>query len=105
MNTLQVTKQQRIISIREFIKELSAITSRPKEKMYTLVKNGRKVGTYIPDQYEDEILTERYFSPEPHEEKLYKSLFDTYNEIAFKGGPKDLSKQIDKVVYGIEEGK
>ena len=32
-------------------------------------------------------------------EKKYKSIFDAYNEIKFKGG-KQLSKEIDEVVYG-----
>ena len=32
-------------------------------------------------------------------EKKYKSLFDAYEEIKFKGG-KQLSKKIDEVVYG-----
>jgi hypothetical protein len=32
-------------------------------------------------------------------EKKYKSMFDVYEKVKFKGG-KDLSKQIDEVVYG-----
>lgn len=32
-------------------------------------------------------------------EKKYKSLFDAYEELKFKGG-KQLSKEIDEVVYG-----
>ncbi|MFH2105804.1 MAG: hypothetical protein ABII22_00965 [Candidatus Micrarchaeota archaeon] len=32
--------------------------------------------------------------------KKYKSFFDTYDRIAFRSGEKDLSKNIDKILYG-----
>lgn len=32
-------------------------------------------------------------------EKKYKSIFDAYGKVKFKGG-KDLSRKIDEVVYG-----
>lgn len=57
MNLATLLKQQEIISIRAFIQQLSKITSHPTSRVYTLVKNGRKVGTYIPRQYEDEFFS------------------------------------------------
>ncbi len=103
MNTLQILTQQRIISIREFIKNLSNITDHPKDKVYTVVKNGERVGVFIPRKYEEEMFAERYFSPEPNEEKLYESLFDTYKDVAFTGGPKNISQHVDRYVYGAED--
>ncbi len=32
-------------------------------------------------------------------EKKYKSIFDTYDKVKFKGGP-SLSQDIDKILYG-----
>lgn len=101
MNTLQVTNQQYIISIREFIKNLSRITDRPKEKIYTLVKNGKKVGTFIPVEYEDEVFAQKYI--EVKRKGTVKSIFDHYKEISFTGGPKDLSLNMDKYLYGANK--
>ena len=96
MNTLTALKQQEIISIREFIHQLSKITDFPKQKIYTLVKNGRKVGTYIPAKYEDEVFSIGL----KMEKKKYHSLFDNYKQMAFTGGDPNLSQKIDQILYG-----
>jgi hypothetical protein len=37
---------------------------------------------------------------EGQQKKKYKSFFDLYDKIAFRSGEKDLSKNIDKILYG-----
>ena len=37
---------------------------------------------------------------EKNKEKKYKSIFDAYDQIKFKGG-KQLSKKIDEIVYEV----
>jgi len=96
MNITTFLKQQEIISVREFVHNFSKITSQPKRKMYTVVKNGKKVGTYTPVEYEDEYFTNL---TEPVEEpKKYSSFFDNYDKMAFNGPP-DLSQRIDEILY------
>ena len=101
MNTLEVLQQQEIISIREFIKNLSKITSKPKKKVYTLVKNGKIAGFYIPHEFKDEILADMYFAEE-QEEKKYDSILARHEDIAFSGGDPNLAMNIDKILYGAE---
>jgi non-homologous end joining protein Ku len=99
MNIKTFLQQQEIISVREFVHNFSKITSKPKRKMYTIVKNGKKVGTYTPIEYEDEYFTglEEMIEEEP---KKYNSLFDNYDKIAFKTGDPLLSQKIDDILYG-----
>lgn len=101
MNTLDILQQQEIISIREFIKNLSQITSNPKKKIYTVVKNGKIAGFYIPQEFKDELLADMYF-PEEQEEKKYDSILARHKEIAFSGGDPNLAMNIDKILYGAE---
>lgn len=98
MNILQVLHEQKVISVRDFIYQLSSITKNPKSKIYTLTKNGKKVGTFIPEKFEDEVFANDMI--EPTHDIRYHSLFDSYDEIAFTSGPKDLSTRIDEVLYG-----
>ena len=96
MNSWQALKDQKIVSIREFSKNMSKITSSPTHKLYTIVKNGKEVGTFIPTKYEDEFLP-----PEAKEKpKKYNSLFDNYENMVIEGGDPDLSKKIDQILYG-----
>lgn len=96
MNMLKLLQKQKIISVRDFIRQFSKMTSEPENKIYTIVKNGKKVGIFIPEKYEDEIFD----MPEMYQkEKKYKSLFTNYHKIAFKG-PKNLSQNIDRILYG-----
>lgn len=97
MNTLLALQQQKIVSIRDFTRNMSSITSKPKYKIYTVVKNGQKVGTFIPEKFEREVWPEYCGEGE---EKKYKSLFDNYDKIAFKGGDPNLSMKIDQILYG-----
>ncbi len=99
MNLVNILQRQEIISIREFIKNLSKITSNPKKKVYTLVKNGKEVGFYIPSKYKDEVFADQFIPSQ--EEKKYKSLLDGIDTVSFKGDP-DLSQKIDEIVYGRE---
>jgi len=96
MNTLSILKNQKIISIREFSRNMSKITKSPTHKLYTLVKNGKKVGTYIPEKYEHEMLPPEAFE----EEKEYDSLFDNYENMVVKGGDPMLSQKVDEILYG-----
>jgi len=98
MNTLTALKEQKIISIREFMRNMSKITSKPEHKIYTLVKNGKKVGTYIPEEYENYIWPEQDYGV--GEEKEYDSLFDNYKNMVVKGGDPHLSQKIDQILYG-----
>lgn len=100
MNLATLLKQQEIISIRAFIQQLSKITSHPTSKIYTLVKNGKKVGTYIPEQYEDEFIVP---IDQPREvPQRYTSFFDNYDKIAFSTNDPHLSQQIDQILYGAK---
>lgn len=98
MNLATLLKQQEIISIRDFIQKLSKITNHPTSKVYTLVKNGKKVGTYIPEQYEDEWL---WPTDQPQAKPYqYTSFFDDYDKIAFSSDDQQLSQHIDQILYG-----
>lgn len=97
MNTLLALKKQKIISIRDFMHNMSKITSSPTHVVYTVVKNGKKVGIYIPEKYEDEIWPE--YRGEAQEKK-YHSLFDNYEQMVIKGGDPHLSQKIEKILYG-----
>lgn len=83
------------------MRNLSKITSKPKSKIYTLVKNGKKVGTYVPEKYEEEVYGHRFIAVSDKEPK-YTSFFDNYEKIAFSGGDPNLSQNIDKILYGID---
>lgn len=98
MNITTFLKQQEIISVREFVHNFSKITTYPKRRLYTVVKNGKKVGTYIPERFEDEFYTN--LTPPPEEEKKYTSFFDNYDKIAFTSNDPNLSQHIDDILYG-----
>ena len=97
MNTIGTFLQdQRIISVREFMQNFSKINNQPTSKLYTVVKNGQKTGTYVPEQFETEV-----FAPVWHaEERKYKSLFANYDKIAASTGDPNLSQKVDEIVYG-----
>ncbi|MFA5995164.1 MAG: hypothetical protein WCW27_01505 [Patescibacteria group bacterium] len=101
MNLATLSQEQTIISIREFIRNLSKITSKPASKIYTVVKNGKKVGTYIPEESEKEIFTAYLPYMQEAQEKKYNSFFDDYDKICYSGDP-NLSQMVDEVVYGIK---
>lgn len=98
MNMFQILQKQEVISIRDFMRRLSEITEKPTSPVYTITKNGKKVGTYIPEKNESEIFNEIPLLEE--DEKIYTSVFDRYDEIKFEGGPPDLSMRIDEMLYG-----
>lgn len=86
-----------VIQLHKFVHNFSKITTKPKRKMYTVVKNGKKVGTYMPVEYEEEYFTNL---EEPVEEpKKYASLFDNYDKMVFQGPP-DQSQKMDEILYG-----
>lgn len=101
MNLATLLKEQEIISIRDFIQQLSKITSHPTHKIYTLVKNGKKVGTYIPEEYEEYVWPDDPMGDDAP--KIYDSLFANYDKIAFKSGDPNLSMKIDDILYGQNE--
>jgi hypothetical protein len=106
MNMLQILRKQHVLSIREFIHTLAMITSLPKNKkspVYTITKNGKHVGTFIPAEYQEEVLDTRYISD--NREKKYHSLFDRFDELAFSGDDPNLSMNIDHYVYGTKKKK
>ena len=97
MNTLLALRQQKIVSIRDFMRNMSSITSKPKYKIYTLVKNGKKVGTFIPEKFEHDVWPEYCGEGET---KKYQSLFDNYENMVIEGGDPNLSLKIDEILYG-----
>jgi hypothetical protein len=96
MNLATLLKYQQIISIRDFIHNLSQITKQPTSKIYTVVKNGKKVGTYVPEQFEHEVFMEAF----PMGERKYKSFFDDFDKLSFSTDDPYLSQKVDEVVYG-----
>lgn len=97
MNLATLLKQQEIIPIRDFIHRLSQITNHPTSKIYTLVKNGKKVGTYIPEEFEEELLVPMW---DQSKQPRYTSFFDAYDKIAFTSDDPHLSQHIDQILYG-----
>jgi hypothetical protein len=43
------------------------------------------------------LLVQEHLAEKPT--KKYKSIFDTYDKIAFKSGEDDISKNVDKILY------
>lgn len=97
MNTIGTFLQdQRIISVREFMQSFSKINDQPTSKLYTVVKNGQKTGTYVPKQFEAEVFAPVWYTGQ----HKYNSLLANYDKIAFSTGDPDLSQKIDDIVYG-----
>ncbi|MBU0731696.1 type II toxin-antitoxin system Phd/YefM family antitoxin [Patescibacteria group bacterium] len=55
MNKIQILKDQKIISSREFRKNLSKIIEKPDALFYHVTKNGKSVGLFIPEKNWDEF--------------------------------------------------
>ncbi len=79
-------QQNDIISTRDFMRGFSRIANRPQYDAYTIVQHGKPVGTYMP-------LREA-------KKKKYLTLQDL-EKARFRSGKKNLSRQIDRIVYGI----
>lgn len=80
-------RQDDVLSTRDFMRDFSRITHTPKHSAYTIVRHGRPIGTYIPSRSIGR--------------KKYMTLKDL-EKVRFRSGEKDLSKKIDRIVYGIE---
>ena len=46
------------------------------------------------------VLVQEHLKEKEQQKKKYKSIFDTYDRIAFRSGDPNLSKSIDKILYG-----
>lgn len=98
MNLIQtITKNQRVISIRDFSRNLAAITNKPESKVYTIVKNGEEVGMYIPKKYAHEVIVDYDVIAE---QQSKHSSFEDLQKMAIHSGEKNLSKRIDEIIYG-----
>lgn len=94
MSIPAILQFQHIISIRDFVRSIAKITDQPDSKMYTIVKNGKEVGMYVPKQYKEEMLEGWQYQP-----KKYHSLFANYDKIAGYTGDPTLSQTMDKLLY------
>lgn len=101
MNLIQtITKNQRVISIRDFSRNLAAITDKPENKVYTIVKNGEEVGMYIPKKYAQEVIVD-YDVIAEQKQKKYTGL-EELTKYAIHSGEKNLSQRVDEILYGQE---
>lgn len=100
-------KQKSIIGTRDFIRDFSNISNKPKSKKYIIVKYGEPIGTFTPwqDEEESEWWKSLENAPEAKEAKE-----DDKKRITLKdlekyrfSGPKDLSQRVDEIVYGVKK--
>ncbi len=100
MNLIQIiANNQEVISIRDFGRNLAHITDKPKSKVYTIVKNGKTVGRYVPEKYATDVFVDYDMIAEQRQK--YTGI-EELEKHAIASGEKHLSQRVDEILYGAQ---
>ncbi len=92
---MKYTEKQRLITTREFLRDFSDLTQKSSNTQYTIIRYGKPIGLFTPYSADD-------VCPPPlvQERKKRVTLADL-EKLRFRSGEKNLSTQIDEIVYGV----
>lgn len=85
-------EKNNVVGTREFLREFNAFAKRSPSQRYTILRHGKPVGIFIP--YRDRVRKKITVA------KKHITFHDLEN-VRFKTKEKDISKNIDRIVYGI----
>lgn len=80
------------VGTREFLRDFNTIANRPPSERYTILRHGKPVGVFIP--HRDRARK----GSAAHKKHI---TFHDLENVRFKTKEKDISKNIDRIVYGI----
>ncbi len=89
--SMKTQERASTLTTREFVREFSDLTRKRNNRAYTIVKYGKPIGIYIPYHLSDESML-------PYKKKRVR--LKDLEKLRFRGG-KNLSQNIDAIVYGV----